>query len=264
MTTLEKKKKRAKTKKNTEPMKDQLKNKFKEQITELLRQQDTSGSAMAKKCGITPSGFNYYLSGERCPDAQALYKICTTFNISADWLLGLSPFQTRDATIAAACETTGLSEDSISILAETKQFFEEHSNPTSINTTAITIDWLLKNIKFIDLMFHYLYDEHKSLLILNDDHKLGDKPIAIVCAEKVSEYTLSDFEGLARIKLLDALTEFRKSLEPERQNIHEQLQLANAEYLLPGTDEEKEEKAEWVNRITQGSSKKGENTDGNS
>ena len=83
---------------------------FKERINELCRDQGTSASAMAKKAGISAGSMNYYLSGERRPDATALHKICIAFNVSADWLLGISDIRTKDIDFRNACNTLGLSE----------------------------------------------------------------------------------------------------------------------------------------------------------
>lgn len=87
-----------------------FKDHFKERINELCREQGSSASAMAKKAGLAPGSMNMYLSGERCPDAERLYRICKAFSISADWLLGLSDVRTVDTDIHAACETLGLTE----------------------------------------------------------------------------------------------------------------------------------------------------------
>lgn len=236
---------------------------FRERLNELYQERQAqadrekrkySVTAFAAEVGITRQAMTKYLNGDTSketnypcfPDIPMFEKLCDTFSVSADWLLGRSDIRTPDTGTIAVCETTGLSEESVSVLSETKKCFDEYSNSTSVNPMAITIDTLLKNPKFIELIFHYLYDDHKSLFVLNDDHKLGEKTIAIVHAENVSEYHLSDFEGLARIRLLDTLAEFRKELEPERQNLNNRLAHGSIS-LLPITNEDKEAQAEYIN-----------------
>ena len=43
----------------------------------------------AKEIGITYEALRKYLKGTRVPTIVTLKKICETFDISADWLLGL-------------------------------------------------------------------------------------------------------------------------------------------------------------------------------
>ena len=94
-----------------------LKEVFKERITELYQEQGTSATVMAKKAGITPAAMNYYLSGKRLPHLPELYKICTTFNCSADWLLGLpGAVRSPDTDIKTICNKTGLSELAVHVL----------------------------------------------------------------------------------------------------------------------------------------------------
>ena len=45
---------------------------------------------IASDCGIALRSFKYYESGERKPDSDIIIKLCRYFNVSADYLLGLS------------------------------------------------------------------------------------------------------------------------------------------------------------------------------
>ena len=87
---------------------------FKERINELYREQQKqepmSATAMAKKAGISPAAMNFYLAGDRRPDLEALYKICSSFNCSADWLLGLTDVRSSSQDIQTVVTTLGISE----------------------------------------------------------------------------------------------------------------------------------------------------------
>lgn len=50
--------------------------------------------------GMWAQNWNVYESGQSIPGAQAVINICQYFNVSADWLLGLS--DVRDAAQTAA------------------------------------------------------------------------------------------------------------------------------------------------------------------
>ena len=46
-------------------------------------------SQAAKKVGLSQQGWARYESGKVLPGAEAIHQICSSFGISADWLLGL-------------------------------------------------------------------------------------------------------------------------------------------------------------------------------
>lgn len=68
-----------------------FKEKFQARIKELFEEDyDLNTPKMAKEADISTASLNFYLHGKRCPDAQALYKMCTAYGVSADWLMGLT------------------------------------------------------------------------------------------------------------------------------------------------------------------------------
>ena len=52
------------------------------------------------------------------PDAKTLRDLALYFDVSADWLLGLSDVKNCDMDIRAICEKTGLSEKAVSIISQ--------------------------------------------------------------------------------------------------------------------------------------------------
>lgn len=98
---------------NSKPRKNEQKI-TQDRINELYRESGTSLTKMATSVGISPASLQNYTAGERTPDAQGIVKLCKAFNVSADWLLGLSDVKKPDADLSAVCEYTGLSESVIS------------------------------------------------------------------------------------------------------------------------------------------------------
>lgn len=58
---------------------------------------------------------------ESSPSISAVIKVANYFNVSVDWLCGLSISETRDCEMAAVCNYIGLDEDSVSLLQKLKQ-----------------------------------------------------------------------------------------------------------------------------------------------
>jgi len=46
--------------------------------------------AVARACEIAERALRYYESGKHEPTASVIVKLCQFFNVSSDWLLGLS------------------------------------------------------------------------------------------------------------------------------------------------------------------------------
>lgn len=77
-----------------------------------------STEKFAKKLGLARATVGFYEAGERLPDALKLKIIAEKCNVSADWLLGLSDVRTPDPSIQNASKQSGLSEETIKILAQ--------------------------------------------------------------------------------------------------------------------------------------------------
>lgn len=75
-----------------------------------------SQDEVAKGIGISRGALSYYEKGERNPDINTLSSIAKYYNVSADYLLGLSDTPTLSVEEKAICDTIGLSQNSINIL----------------------------------------------------------------------------------------------------------------------------------------------------
>jgi len=74
---------------------------------------------VSEKTGLKPSTVSNYLAGSRSnPAAEELSKIAKGFNVTADWLIGLSKFRTPEKKIWDASTVTGLSENAIEYLRD--------------------------------------------------------------------------------------------------------------------------------------------------
>ena len=105
-------------------------------INTLLADKGMKQKDLAKELGVTDNTVSYYASGERTPNIEQLIKICEIFDVSSDYILGLSDVQTRNETIQGINEKTGLSGQTIAILQVEK---------TSGNTAfADFLDYIIK------------------------------------------------------------------------------------------------------------------------
>ena len=68
-------------------------------------------TAFADAIGLSRQSVNFWLNGDRTPDAESLKMISQKLNVSVDWLLGLSDIRKPDPSLAAAASYTGLLEE---------------------------------------------------------------------------------------------------------------------------------------------------------
>lgn len=66
-----------------------MKNKFAERLLDLLKENNLSKRAFAKKVGISASSVCDWTNGKIQPTAENIYIIALYFKVSADYLLGL-------------------------------------------------------------------------------------------------------------------------------------------------------------------------------
>ncbi len=65
---------------------------FTQRLTELMKENELTQRQLELETGIPNQTISAYLSGKRCPSAIMLGKLAKYFEVSADYLLGLSEF----------------------------------------------------------------------------------------------------------------------------------------------------------------------------
>ena len=65
---------------------------LKERLKYLRTEKHITQEELARSCNISLRTLKYYEAGERVPDAEVIVRFCKYFDISADYLLGLSDF----------------------------------------------------------------------------------------------------------------------------------------------------------------------------
>ena len=100
----------------TEPACVTEKNPFSERLREIMKRTHTKQKTLADAIGKQPQTVSLYLNGQSFPDVLTFRKICLYFDVSADWLLGLTDIKSRNIEIKVACDCTGLSEGAVQSL----------------------------------------------------------------------------------------------------------------------------------------------------
>ena len=93
-----------------------IKSTFANRLKELRVEKGLSQEDFGKEIGVSRGSISYYEKEERVPDIVVLAAVSKYFNVSTDYLLGISEHKSRNAQKAATCEFTGLSEKAAGVL----------------------------------------------------------------------------------------------------------------------------------------------------
>ena len=79
-------------------------------IKELRNEKGISQRELAEAIGMRANAINNYENGYRTPDANTVLQLARYFSVSADYLLGITPFRTSSAWTDAAEKSDRISE----------------------------------------------------------------------------------------------------------------------------------------------------------
>ena len=92
---------------------------FGKRFKELLKNADES--ELKRHLGVeSASTFRQWTNGYTLPTSENLRKLAIYFDVSTDYLLGLTGVKSQDMELRAICEKIGLSESAVAVLVSTK------------------------------------------------------------------------------------------------------------------------------------------------
>lgn len=154
---------------------------FTERFNKLI-EQEKSQTAIAEKIGTSRQNIKNWKEGKCTPDIVALFSICKAYNVSADWLIGITDkdIKTSDISIRAMQEYTGLSEAAVNYLIKSKNENDKErrmmslmiENPWmhSLVNSATEVEYYAeKGIDYLDAYLSYRYSCQEMLTRLIDD-----------------------------------------------------------------------------------------------
>lgn len=140
---------------------------FAKRLRRLLQERKVTQEELAGSVGVKRQSVASWKDGKTVPDAENLLGISRHFNVSCDYLLGVSEAPTPDLDLQSIHKKTGLSEESIKVLVDCY----ERDNANSIT---LTVNALLENRFALGAISRYLYynldkEAHDSNAIIYKD-----------------------------------------------------------------------------------------------
>lgn len=115
---------------------------FATRLSEIMKERKISQEKLASELGVKRQTVSLYKTGQSSPNTEQLCKIAKFFDISADWLLGLSDVKSINLDIKIINELTGLNEDAVNSLIKFAQV-SSMVCPEFVNPTTRAINQLL-------------------------------------------------------------------------------------------------------------------------
>jgi len=117
-----------------------------------LIDKEKSRQVIADSFGCDVSTITKHYNGDNPVDLEMLYNYAKYFNVSTDYLLGLTDVSTTNNDLKFVCEYTGLSENSIDFLSNAR-----------------ATDSMDKNLfVFLETLFQYIDADYKLIVKLED------------------------------------------------------------------------------------------------
>lgn len=86
---------------------------FGERLLKVREEHKETQDQLAEAIGITRQSLSRYEISDRTPNIEIVCNIAKHYNISVDYLLGLSDIQSTNKDIETVCKVTGLEEDAV-------------------------------------------------------------------------------------------------------------------------------------------------------
>ena len=151
---------------------------FANRLKELREKIGLNQKECAEKLNISRGSISFYENGERLPDIETIYNMATFFDVSADYLVGLTDVKTADTNIKAICDYTGVSQNVIdrmhgffvenkkendTYLAGINLFFEGYGSIEFFNNFYLVIESSVNEEKVTDELENSIHYDREKL-----------------------------------------------------------------------------------------------------
>lgn len=114
---------------------------FPSTMRSLMKDRNITQKELADAIGVRPQTVSLYVTGQSAPDIHCLKKIAEFFDVSSDYLLGLSGVKALDVDKQDIHKLTGLSSEAINVILHIAHIGEQ-----------ATLDKFIGNSRFVQLI----------------------------------------------------------------------------------------------------------------
>ncbi len=103
---------------------------FADRLRTLMEENNTKQNIIAELLGVTRQSVSQYCDGTSLPPIDKIITLANYYNVSTDYILGLSEHPTTDTDLKSVCEYMGLNEKTIQKLCSMKKTKNNDCNPS--------------------------------------------------------------------------------------------------------------------------------------
>lgn len=197
-------------------------NVFCERLKQLRKAAGLNQSELGEKLNCQRTRIADMERDKSTPTPEDITILCKTFNVSADYLLGLSDVATTDVELKAVCEYTGLTEKAAQKLYDSETLRLRFPEPDSNITYLDTINWILTDATAAESIMNLFWYKAKLCYLLQDQKELlkyldSTDFDAIKFSDKYTE--LQHSYKNVRFYLFEALEKFRTAISKDSETI---------------------------------------------
>ena len=147
---------------------------FAGRLKALRTERNLSLNQLAKELNITAQSLSLYENAKRTINIDLLTDISKYFDVSADYLVGLSDIPSLDTDLQAVCKYTGLNEDTVTRIKDEFEYviIEFNDNEEYMNKFIETSNNVICSHYFWDIILHLTQLNIDSLAHLADPNNL--------------------------------------------------------------------------------------------
>lgn len=146
---------------------------FAVRLKELMLQNKKKQSDLSELLNVTRQSIGQYCEGISLPPADKIVMIAKYFNVSTDYLLGISDTKTTDADLKAVCKYTGLTEEAVKILNQN----------ISNKLFGYALNYIIHDNNFFRELFNYTCVSAIYEIIQQSEYRLIPQKITSYCKD---------------------------------------------------------------------------------
>ena len=195
-------------------MQDNYTGVFPSRLRKLIEARGTTITALAKELKISRQAVSQYADGSAQPNIEKIALIARFFNVSSDYLIGLSDLEVVNIKTREICEKTGLSEASINRLMSAVK--------RKKTTWAAVINQFLLQPRILDALHAYLFIKVDSFAVI-EDSKISDDRLGMIAlvddeAGRCAVMTPDMMDGAMQIEIQKELFDLKQQIKARRDN----------------------------------------------
>lgn len=178
-------------------------------INSLLAQHNFKQKELAAYLDVTDNTISYFCCGKRMPSVEQIIQIAEFFNVSADYILGVSDVASTDVELNSVCNYTGLSETNCMKLKRMNEIAKGLCEFEDEGLEDVELEEIKKNLKLSQVEYDNIRKKN-PVQALEFDEYMKLEPDKRKCTLEGNEMKLKMMELYAEVSFLKEDVEIRK------------------------------------------------------